>query len=850
MRVVWNLLPYACIVAYVFFIFGSMRTYNNSMNDFYNISYTVNKEVQEIRTRIQTLQNTMHSKMSDPTIHYSDLEKILNDYNAEQDRSIESIHKNFINDSEGLLPQMDKEIRDLRRARTRMARAMEENDDPHLVMAYHEEEVHPPLERLNTILLNISKQANDEGTRIRAEIAKLLQITRIAAFLMGIFLIVVLLLNNARDKAQGMAIAQRDRLFNLLSENIDDVFIITDVKGKVVYVSANSYRNIGIPARDIISEPNLLHSTLGDECLQWLKDHVTDNEECDIAEMDLNSEQLDKKLKIRVYPVTDIRGEVEQHITMISDETEAVARQRTLSDALEMARSANAAKSSFLAHMSHEIRTPMNAIIGMTTIAQSKIDDKPRVEDCLAKIMESSKHLLGLINDVLDMSKIEGGKMTINNEEFHLGHAVQNIVNLILPQTQARYQLFEVVLRQVEEEALIGDALRLNQILINLLGNAIKFTPADGLIQLIIEKVDQRKNSVRLQFTVKDSGIGMSEEALSRIYKPFEQATEKTTAKYGGTGLGLAITKNLITLMGGTIGVSSEEGVGTEFRVELPFDLVGKSDTTRQSPLPPLKVLIVDDDEDACAQGEFILSRMGLPSQTTRDCAEAIAKLTEAKNSNEPFDICLIDWQLLQQNAPQTANLRDVCANITKIVVVSSIDVSSMESADIEAAAFMPKPYFASHLYDVLLPLSGLEETEADNGKDECDFTGVRVLLVEDNEFNREIGEEFLDMVNATVEHAEDGQQAVDIFSASSPGHFQLILMDVQMPVMNGYEATAAIRKLDHPDAKSIPILAMTANAFNEDVAAAVQAGMNGHIAKPIDVHELYSKMAAALKNG
>lgn len=849
MRLVWNLMPYACVVAYVFFIFASVRTYSQSMDDFYNIPYTITKEVREVRTRVQNIQQYMDKALSDRTVHYQEIEKVLNKHNAEQDKSFDAIRQNFVHDPEGKLPRMDKEIREMRRARTRVARAMEGNDDPHLSSAYQHAEVSPPMERLNSILLEISHQADKEGDAIRKDISRLLIITQAADFLMGTFLVMVLLLSRTREKAQSRTIAQREKLFNLLSENIDDVFIIATTAGKIEYVSANAYRNTGIPSRDILADPELLYAALGEECGTWLKTQLTDGDNYGIVEKAAYEKNHDKKLKIRVYPVTDNMGRIEQHIAMISDETEAVARQQTLRDALEMARSANAAKSNFLAHMSHEIRTPMNAIIGMTTIAQSKLDDAFRVEDCLGKIMESSRHLLGLINDVLDMSKIEGGKMVISNEEFNLGNAVQSIVNLIQPQTQARQQHFKVVLRKVEVESLIGDSLRLNQVLINVLGNAIKFTPADGLIQLIIEKVEQKGASIRLRFSVKDSGVGMSEEALTRIFQPFEQASENTTAKYGGTGLGLAITKNLVSLMGGNITVVSEEGVGTEFRVELPFGLGDENDVKRESALPPLHILMVDDDLGACEHAEVLLTtRMDIRMKYAHNGHDGLKLLADAQEEGDPFDIILVDWQMPEMNGCElTREIKKLCGDKVKVVIVSSFDWAPIEEAAraAGAAGFIPKPFFATNMYESLLALTKSKKGGEAENKQEYDFSGRHVLLVEDNEFNREIGEEFLEMVNATVDHAEDGQEAVDKFAASAPGLYDLILMDVQMPVMNGYEATRAIRRMSHPDAKTVPILAMTANAFNEDIAAAVECGMNGHIAKPIDVHELYRKMAA-----
>lgn len=566
-----------------------------------------------------------------------------------------------------------------------------------------------------------------------------------------------------------------------------------------------------------------------------------------IQEHTVVMENGSRVFRINVYPIRDGRGQ--RAIVAIQDKTIDFQRQQALSDALENAHAASVAKSSFLSHMSHEIRTPMNAIIGMTTIALSKITNQERVQDCLVKIAESSRHLLRLINDVLDMSKIENGKLSISHEPFSLPMSIQNINNLVRPQAEDRQLAFDIFLENVDEEELLGDPLRLNQILLNILSNSLKFTPAGGTLTLKVKQLKKKNDSVRLAFILSDTGIGMSQEFLKRLYMPFEQATASTTAKYGGTGLGMSITFNLITLMGGTIHVESTEGVGTTFTVELPFGYKEKK-ADRSDTLPQLKVLVVDDDLGTCEHASLLLEKMGLAVQWCTSGREAVEKVREAHNAAAGFDVCFIDWQMPEMDGAEAAKrIREVAGEDMLIIIISAYDWSPIEEKARQAGVndFVAKPFFASTLYNVLLATTQrygvVNAPDRPKGAESYDFTGRRILLVEDNEFNREIGQEFLGMVNATVENAENGKEAVEKFTASEPGYYDLILMDVQMPIMDGYEATKAIRASGHPNAREIHILAMTANAFSEDVANAIACGMNGHIAKPIDINELYRQI-------
>ena len=529
-------------------------------------------------------------------------------------------------------------------------------------------------------------------------------------------------------------------------------------------------------------------------------------------------------------------------------------RQEILQDALISAKKANDAKRAFLSRMSHEIRTPMNAIIGMTTIAFKYLDDQKRLADCLSKITFSSKHLLMLINDVLDMSKIEDGKLNVNNEIFDLKKLVESLIDIHYPQSVAKDQSFEVVISGFEEEKLIGDPLRVNQILINLLSNAIKFTPKGGKIKLDIKKLRCRRDKIWLRFVVQDNGIGMKQEFLEHLYEPFEQADNGVAQNYGGTGLGMAITKNLVCLMDGTINVKSEEKVGTIFSVDLPFGL-SKTAATANPTLDELKVLVVDDDRDCCEHTSILLEKMGVYVEWVLNGYEAVGKVKTALESGQGcYDVCFIDWCMPDLNGVETAKrIREYVGPDTLIIIISAYDWSSIEQQARAAGvdAFIPKPFFASTLYNTLLIVSqkGELNIEAiDSVKANYEFHGQKILLAEDNDLNAEIAVELLHLVGLEVDCAENGQEALDMFLQSAPDEYALVLMDIQMPVMNGYDAAKAMRNASHAAASNIPIIAMTANAFRDDVQAALDAGMNGHLSKPIDVDALYKTIAGYVK--
>lgn len=455
---------------------------------------------------------------------------------------------------------------------------------------------------------------------------------------------------------------------------------------------------------------------------------------------------------------------------LINDELKR--QQKILQDALLVAQKANDAKRDFLSRMSHEIRTPMNAIIGMSAVAFNYLDDKKRTADCLRKITFSSKHLLMLLNDVLDMSKIENGKLNIRQELFDLKNLVTSLADINYGIATAKGLAFEIVISGFKDELLLGDSMRVNQILLNLLSNAIKFTPKGGSVRLEIRMLRSASDKIWLRFIVKDSGIGMKKEFLEHLYEPFEQADNGIARKYGGTGLGMAITKNLVAIMDGTIEVESQEGAGTTFMVDLPFG-VSKVDKKTAAEMEEMRVLVVDDDNDTCEHAVVLLKGMGVNVDWALNGFEAIEKVRSAcEDDGRCYDVCFIDWCMPELDGIETARrMRRYVGPDVLIIIISAYDWSGIEEQAKAAGvnAFIAKPFFASNLYNTLLTVSRKPELgfSAVGNKETYDFGGKKVLLVEDNELNMEIASELLKFVNLQVEHAENGKVAVDIFRNS-----------------------------------------------------------------------------------
>jgi len=532
-------------------------------------------------------------------------------------------------------------------------------------------------------------------------------------------------------------------------------------------------------------------------------------------------------------------------LVVSKDITAQVRRQReqtqALQEALLQAQHANKAKTTFLSNMSHDIRTPMNAIIGFTTIAVSHIDNRRQVEDCLRKVLSSSNHLLSLINDILDMSRIESGKVQIKEQECNLSELTHNLVNIIQPQVKAKQLDLFIDTFDVVNEDVIADALKLSQIFVNLLSNAVKYTPAGGTVSFrVAQQATFHRGYGDYVFTVKDNGIGMSPEFVEHIFEPFEREASATKSGIQGTGLGMSITRNIVEMMGGVINVQSEKNKGSEFQVKLSLRLQDvRKNTELIQELEGLRALVVDDDCDSCESVVKLLEQLGLRAEWTTSGKEAVHRAKSASRQNDSYHTYIIDWQMPELSGIETARrIRATIGQEAPIIILTAYDWTDIEEEAREAGitAFCAKPLFMSDLKSALLVANNLIEKEETRSWTEADFSGRRILLVEDNELNREIAEAILEETGFTVESAPDGTDAVAMVRQSEPHYYDAILMDVQMPVMDGYEATRTIRALPREDAENIPIIAMTANAMEEDKEAALKNGMNDHIAKPLDI--------------
>ncbi len=518
--------------------------------------------------------------------------------------------------------------------------------------------------------------------------------------------------------------------------------------------------------------------------------------------------------------------------------------------AVEKAESANRAKSTFLSNMSHDIRTPMNAIIGFTTLALSNIDDTDRVKDYLGKTLASSNHLLSLINDVLDMSRIESGKIHLEEVEVNLSDVLHDLKTIVSGQIYAKQLELYMDVMDVTDEDVYCDKTRLNQILLNLLSNAIKFTPAGGTVSVRVRQLAGKVHGCgQYEFRIKDNGIGMSQEFAQKIFEPFERERTSTVSRIQGTGLGMAITKNIVDMMGGTIEVQTAQGKGTEFTVCVPMRA-----QTEQRPvekiteLEGLKALVVDDDFNTCDSVTKMLVKVGMRAEWTLSGKEAVLRARQSIEMSDVYHAYIIDWRLPDMNGIEVTRQIRSLHDDTPIIILTAYDWSDIE-VEAKAAgvtAFCSKPMFMSDLRETLMSALGQKPADAVQRllpEKNADFKGKHILLVEDNELNREIAQEILQEYGFLVDSAENGAVAVEKVSTAAPGSYDLVLMDVQMPIMDGYTATRKIRALDDPARAKLPILAMTANAFDEDRRNALESGMNGFLSKPIVIGDLVQEL-------
>ncbi|MDE7262310.1 MAG: response regulator [Oscillospiraceae bacterium] len=704
---------------------------------------------------------------------------------------------------------------------------------------------------------------------IRAEGDAILRNTRTMLWFLVLILMIcavfILLIWRTEREIQEKerSVRYQSQLFDIfttyLSRNTDDMYMMFDHETEALeYVSPNVERVLGVKAeelKDYFWESDLSADPEGTReyyaGVQALAPGQT--------AAPRNTERINPKTGERKYFLenaycADIQGR-SKRVAYISDRTKERKAQDSLAEALRMAQAANEAKSAFLSSVSHDIRTPMNAIIGFLALMQNEADNPGLVREYAQRIDAASQHLLGLINDVLDMNKIESGSTTLSISEMNLAEVIDEINTIIRPQAKAKSQTFHIFVSQLTYEHLMGDKMRINQVLINLLSNAVKYTQENGTIEMRVEELSQVVNNYsRVRFTVRDNGFGMSEDYLKVIFDPFTREETKVTHEIQGTGLGMAITKSLVDLMGGDIRVESKPGKGSTFTVELELRIqeaaVREDDPGFWNEHSLTRMIVADDDEQICRNIARTMAKTGVSTDFATNGETAVQMILSAREEGRPYDLILLDWQMPTLNGLETARLiRKKYREKIPILLFTAYDWSDIEQEAMEIGVnhFMPKPFFMSTFKEAIRRVMGSTEKKAETQPDVV--RGRHILVVDDIEVNRIILVKILKSMGAVCETAVNGREAVEKFEAASPGEYDLILMDVQMPLMNGYEATRAIRSSGHPQAKEIPIIAMTANAFVDDVRDAIESGMDAHIAKPVQIDNLKATIQQVLEN-
>ena len=665
----------------------------------------------------------------------------------------------------------------------------------------------------------------------------------------------IIIMNKRKLRDQEVVIKSRERLFDLLTYNTDDIFALFNPQtGEAEFVSENVKSVLGLDPDDvrrnvfnllIASKENI--AAFKDQAeSQWDDGFIVD--ELPMKHVKTNNEYW---FRLAINPP---QHGGKGYVLMLSDRTKEHQMRGDLQAALAVAKSANEAKSNFLSNMSHDIRTPMNAIIGFATLLEKDAENPVKVREYIRKISFSSHHMLSLINDILDMSKIESGKSALHMEEFSFPTFLEELYAIIITQVNSKKQKFEMHTKGAIPELVNGDKLRLNQVLINLLSNSVKYTPVGGEIDLTVEALKESvRNHAHLRITVKDNGLGMSEDFVKVIFEPFSRETTAYTREIQGTGLGMAITKQIVDLMGGTITVKSKLNKGSEFIVEIELAKVTQiyQDAKEFWKKHNIKrMLVVDDEEDVCIEVKELMADTGVVVDYAVGGKAALENITAMKNGKAKYDIVLLDWKMPEMSGLEVAKqIRDLIHPDVPIMVLSSYNVEDIqeEAKDTGIQIILSKPFFVSNFRNAVEKLSGEEHVEAEDEGEEASMEGFNILAAEDNPINAEILVELLDIEGAKCTICENGQIAVDTFVNSKPGTYDIIFMDVQMPIMNGHQASKAIRESSHPEAKTIPIIAMTANAFDDDKKAAYDAGMNAHVAKPIDMNLVKKTVAKVL---
>lgn len=684
----------------------------------------------------------------------------------------------------------------------------------------------------------------------RLQFGVLLLVAGIMISLASLMLGIVIRRNQIKLKEKDLAIMYRDELFEKISVSVDDVFLMLDAKGlQVDYVSSNIERLVGLPEKKVRENVHELDRLVKYKNTVLILSEVSKINPGESGEWD--REYVHQKTgEVRWFHVIAFCSKIlgkKKYIIELSDRTKEHNTNQALKDAVTAAESASRAKSTFLSNMSHDIRTPMNAVIGCATLASANLGNTEKVRDYLSKILSSGNHLLSLINDILDMSRIESGKITLEETEANLSEMLHDIKTIISSQINAKQLELYMDVLDVSDEDVYCDKTRLNQVLLNLLSNAIKFTLPGGTVSVRITQLETAANEKGLyEIRVKDNGIGMSKEFAEKIFEPFERERTSTVSKIQGTGLGMPISKNIIDMMGGTIEVFTEKDKGTEFVIRLELRLQKeRKHIEKIKELEGLRALVVDDDFNTCDSVTKMLVKVGMRSEWTLFGKEAVLRARQAIEMSDSFHAYIIDWRLPDMNGIEVTRQIRSLGDDTPIIILTVYDWSDIE-VEAKAAgvtAFCSKPMFMSDLRDSLLKALGQKnqkEPEVFPPKEPLvELKGKKILLVEDNEINREIAVELLKEYGFKIETAENGLVAVEKLSQEKAGNCDLVLMDIQMPVMDGYEATQKIRTLSDGQKASIPIFAMTANVFDEDRKTAKDAGMNGFLSKPINLEEL-----------
>ena len=708
--------------------------------------------------------------------------------------------------------------------------------------------VYQPTQILNWTVVGIVPSAVVNASMNRLQAITIPAIIVLVVFVFAIVIFFIVSENRRNLAAKDTEILYREELFGILTSNSEDIyFIVDDGDYKVTYVSPNIEKALGLREEDIRANIHLVDELAASPDTVRIIDKFS---EIDLgAQKQFEREYIHSKTgECLWFLVTVFHTKInddKKYVIILSDRSRERRMNQTLSHALQVAKSANEAKSNFLANMSHDIRTPMNAIVGFSMLLRKNPDNPDKVREYTKKIISSGQHLLSLINDVLDMSKIESGKTSLNPTEFRLAELIDEIHTIVIPQMKMKKLNFELRSRGRLPEYIVGDRMRINQILLNLLSNAIKYTPEGGSIILTTEGRQKSANLAHIRFIVADNGYGMSAEFLKNLFEPFAREDNDKINGIQGTGLGMAITKNIVELMGGSISVDSELGCGSVFNVDLELQIVnGEPDKEFWRELGITRMLVADDMEEVCVDVRELMAETGVEVDCAIGGKEAVRMASAAAEIHEEYHIIILDWKMMDMDGVEAARrIREKVGDMVPIMVLTSYDFENIEDKAREAGitAFLSKPFFVSSFRNAVEKSCILsEEHDIMESPDErMEFAGMRILAAEDNEPNAEILTELLKTEGIECEIAENGKEAVELFNASKPGYYDMIFMDIAMPVMDGYEATGFIRSSLHPDGATIPIVAMTAYVFEEDVRRSLEAGMDAHTAKPIDMENV-----------